>query len=52
MLAFRTQFMPAISRFGAFLAVLRDRFMQPHFRLLNALAASVSFVGAGLGCDN
>jgi len=44
--------MPTVSRFGAFLPVLGNRFMQPALCLLNALAAFVSFVGMRPGCDN
>jgi hypothetical protein len=52
MLTLRSKFMPAISRLRAFRTVFRDRIIQPHFGLLDALSAFVSFVGVSSGCDD
>jgi hypothetical protein len=51
-LALRSKFMPTISRLGALRAMLGDCIVEPDFRLFNALAAFVSFVGVSEGCNN
>ena len=49
MFTLRSKFMPAISRLRAFRTVFRDRIIQPHFGLFDALPAFVSFVGVSGG---